>query len=157
MSIGPDSGTYEVIERLLDALGGSRLLLLLGCRSGYRFGWSGHKALTHITLSPLSSANARDLARSVLGQRATDDMVVAGIADRTGGNPFFIEEAAAMPDPALVPPTVGSILGARLDALKPAEKQFIEVLATVGEPTSAELISDVLHFDGGGSGGDRRA
>ena len=147
-----NSGTYEVIERLLDALGGSRLLLLLGCRSGYRFGWSGHKALTHITLSPLSSANARDLARSVLGQRATDDMVVAGIADRTGGNPFFIEEAAAMPDPALVPPTVGSILGARLDALKPAEKQFIEVLATVGEPTSAELVSDVLDFDGGGSG-----
>jgi class 3 adenylate cyclase len=147
-----DSGTYEVIERLLDALGQSRLLLLLGCRSGYRFEWSGHPALTHVALSPLSSANARDLARSVLGQRATDDTVVAGIADRTGGNPFFIEEAAAMPDPAVVPPTVGSILGARLDALKPAEKQFIEVLATVGEPTSAELVSDVLEIDGGGTG-----
>ena len=147
-----DSGTYEVIERLLDALGQSRLLLLLGCRSGYRFEWSGHPALTHVALSPLSSANARDLARSVLGQRATDDTVVAGIADRTGGNPFFIEEAAAMPDPAVVPPTVGSILGARLDALRPAEKQFIEVLATVGEPTSAELVSDVLEIDGSGTG-----
>ena len=70
----------------------------------------------------------------------------------TGGNPFFIEEAAAMPDPAVVPPTVGSILGARLDALRPAEKQFIEVLATVGEPTSAELVSDVLEIDGSGTG-----
>ncbi len=146
-----DSGTYEVIERLLDAIGKSRLLLLLGWRAGYRFGWSEHSALTHVALSALSPANARDLARSVLGQRATDNSVVAGIADRTGGNPFFIEEAAAMPDPALVPPTVGSIIGARLDALKPEEKRFIEVLATVGEPTSAELLANVLDADEGGA------
>ena len=142
-----NSGTYEVIERLLNSIGGSRLLLLLGWRAGYRFGWSEHQALTHVALSALPPAYARDLARSVLGQRAADDAVVAGIADRTGGNPFFIEEAAAMPDPALVPPTVGSVLGARLDALKPAEKRFIEVLATVGEPTSAELIANVLDIE----------
>ncbi len=104
-----DSGTYEVIERLLDALGGSRLLLLLGWRAGYRFGWSEHTALTHVALPALSPAHARDLARSVLGERAADEGVLAGIADRTGGNPFFIEEAAAMPDPAVVPPTVGSM------------------------------------------------
>ena len=147
-----DSGTYEVIERLLDLLGGSRLLLLLGWRAGYRFGWSDHNALTHVALSALSPANARDLARSVLGERATDDTVVAGIADRTGGNPFFIEEAAAMPDLALVPPTVGSVIGARLDALKPDEKRFIEVLATVGEPASAELLANVLDVDEGRAG-----
>lgn len=139
-----DSGTDEVIQRLLGALGRSRLLLLLGWRSGYRFTWAEHPALTHIALSPLLAAEARQLARSVLGQRAVSDAVVAELADRTAGNPFFIEEAATIPDPALVPPTVSSVLSARVDALKPEEKQFIEALATVGEPTSTRLLSMVL-------------
>ncbi len=139
-----DSGTYEVIERLLDALDGSRLLLLLGWRSGYRFAWSGHPALTHVAMSPLLPAEARKLARSVLGPRAVDDATVTELADRAAGNPFFIEEAAAIPDPAQVPPTVSSILSARIDALKADEKQFIEALVTVGEPTTAELLSSVL-------------
>jgi len=139
-----DSGTYEVIERLLGALEGSRLLLLLGWRSGYRFAWAGHPALTNVSLSPLLPAEARQLARSVLGQRAISDATVADLADRTAGNPFFIEEAAAIPDPAQVPPTVTSILSARVDALRPDEKQFIEALVTVGEPTTAELLSSVI-------------
>jgi hypothetical protein len=93
------------------------------------------------------AAEARKLARSALGQRAVSDAVVAELADRTAGNPFFIEEAATIPDPALVPPTVSSVLSARVDALKPEEKQFIEALATVGEPTTARLLSIVLDTD----------
>ena len=139
-----NSGTDEVIQRLLGALGHSRLLLLLGWRSGYRFTWAEHPALTHIALSPLVAAEARKLARSALGQRAVSDAVVAELADRTAGNPFFIEEAATILDPALVPPTVSSVISARVDALMPEEKQFIEVLATVGEPTTTRLLSIVL-------------
>jgi class 3 adenylate cyclase len=139
-----DSGTYDVIERLLDALAGSRLLLLLGWRSGYRFALAEHPALTHVALSPLLPADARQLARTVLGERAIGDASVVELADRAAGNPFFIEEAAAIPDPAQVPQTVTSILSARVDVLKPDEKRFIEALVTVGEPTTAELLASVL-------------
>jgi class 3 adenylate cyclase/tetratricopeptide (TPR) repeat protein len=139
-----DSGTYDVIERLLDALAGSRLLLLLGWRSGYRFALAGHPVLTHVALPPLLPAHARQLARTALGPRASGDANVAELADRAAGNPFFIEEAAAIPDSAQVPPTVTSILSARVDVLRPDEKQFIEALVTVGEPTTAELLSSVL-------------
>ena len=139
-----DADTDEVVERLLDALDGSRLLLVLGWRAGYRSVWAGHRALTRIALSPLSPANARDLARRVLGQRAANDAVVDRLADRTGGNPFFIEEAAAMPDLLQAPPSVRGVIGARLDSLDPAKKQFIEALATVGESASAPLLSLVL-------------
>lgn len=152
-----DSGTDEVIERLLDALDASRLLLLLGWRSGYRFTWAAHPALTHVALSPLAPAEARKLARSALGQRAVSDAVVAELADRTAGNPFFIEEAATIPDPVLVPPTISSVLSARVDALKPEGKQFIEVLATVGEPTTTRLLSIVLDHAPNSAGPDRAA
>ncbi len=147
-----DPDTEEVVERLLDGLDGSRLLLVLGCRPDYRSAWIDHPALTKVSLAPLASANARDLARSVLGSRARDDGLVAGLADRAAGNPFFIEEAAEMPDLVLMPPTVRSLIAARLDRLKPEEKQFIEVLATMDEPASAALLANLLdtypHRDG---------
>ena len=139
-----DADTDEVVARLLDALDGSRLLLVLGWRAGYRSVWAGHRALTRIALSPLSPANARDLARQVLGPRAANDAVVDRLADRTGGNPFFIEEAAAMPDLMQAPPSVRGVIGARLDSLDAAKKQFIEALATMGESASAPLLSLVL-------------
>ncbi len=139
-----DPDTDEVIGRLLDELEGSRLLLLLGWRADYRPIWAGHPALALVALPPLPAADARHLARSVLGHRATSDVIVAALAERTGGNPFFIEEAATMPEPVQVPPTVRSVLGARLDSLEPEAKEFIEVLATVGEPASADLVSIVM-------------
>ena len=142
-----DADTDEVVARLLDALDGSRLLLVLGWRAGYRSVWAGHGALTRIALSPLSPANARDLARQVLGQRAANDDVVDLLADRTGGNPFFIEEAAAMPDLMQAPPSVRGVIGARLDSLDASKKQFIEALATVGEPASAKLLTIVVGGD----------
>ena len=142
-----DPDTEEVIERLLDALEGSRLLLLLGWRSGYETNLAQHPALTQVPLLPLSLANARDLARIVLGSRAADEAAVTALADRAGGNPFFIEEAAAMPDLGELPPSVRSLLGARLDRVRPEQKQLIEVLATVGEPTSAQLLAMVLETD----------
>ncbi len=144
-----DPDTEEVVERLLDQLDSHRLLLLLGWRSDYRPAWVEHPTVIHIALPPLSATNARDLARSVLRDRSADDAAVADLVERSGGNPFFIEEAAAMPDPVAVPPTVRSMLGARLDRLKPTEKQFIEVLATVGEPASADVLADLLNNDRG--------
>lgn len=146
-----DPDTEEVVERLLGALDGSRLLLLLGWRSGYQTALARHPALVQVPLAPLSTANARDLARIVLGNRAADEAAVAALADRAGGNPFFIEEAAAMPDHGELPPSVRSLLGARLDRLQPEQKQLIEVLATVGEPASAQLLAMVLESGRTGS------
>ncbi len=139
-----DSETEEVIERLLDGIGNSRLLLLLGWRAGYRPPGAPSPRLIEVALPPLPQTYARTLARSVLGQRAIDEAVVEQIAERTGGNPFFLEEAAAMPDLRELPPTARALLGARLDSLGREAKQLVEVVATVGEPASMELLAQVL-------------
>jgi predicted ATPase len=61
----------------------------------------------------------------------------AKIARASGGNPLFIEEMLAMSGEAegevIVPPTLRALLAARLDQLKPAERNVLERGAIEGE------------------------
>lgn len=139
-----DPETEAVIARLLDRMAGCRLLLVLGWRPDFAPGWQGAPALTVIPLVPLSETESRDLARSLLAPHYVETTAAEEIAARADGNPFFIEEAAAMPDLATLPPTVRSLLGARLDRLPAAEKHLMEVVAAVGEPTTEAVLAAVM-------------
>jgi tetratricopeptide (TPR) repeat protein len=83
-----------------------------------------------LRLDPLSAQEAVELVRQASGGRV-DDAEATAIADRAGGNPFFIVETTGMlirdregpPEPgaaapvASLPPTVQAVVTARLDAL----------------------------------------
>jgi class 3 adenylate cyclase/tetratricopeptide (TPR) repeat protein len=84
-----------------------------------------------LRLDPLSSEEAVELVRQASGGRV-DDAEAQAIADRAGGNPFFIVETtgmllrdgeSAVPGArrpvASLPPTVQAVVTARLDALPP--------------------------------------
>src|SRR4029453_2900447 len=75
-------------------------------------------------LEPLSQNESIDLARQASG-RGIDDTEATEIADRTGGDPFFIIETTGMLLPGAsvprgtLPPTVQAVVSARLDHLRP--------------------------------------
>jgi class 3 adenylate cyclase/tetratricopeptide (TPR) repeat protein len=87
--------------------------------------WAG-SAWNHtlVRLEPLSSEESGDLARQASGRRL-DEHTARHIAERAGGNPFFIIETTGMlldtpvPDIAhtALPPTVQAVVAARLDRL----------------------------------------
>jgi class 3 adenylate cyclase/tetratricopeptide (TPR) repeat protein len=75
-----------------------------------------------LRLEPLSQNESIDLARQASG-RGIDDTEATEIAERTGGNPFFIIETTGMLLPGssaprgTLPPTVQAVVSARLDHL----------------------------------------
>ena len=87
------------------------------------------------------------------------------IVERTGGNPFFIEEIVqalfgegalvrngvvkvAHPLPRLrLPPTVQGILAARIDRLSTAQKDLLQTLAVIGGVSSLDLLRQVASTD----------
>jgi class 3 adenylate cyclase/tetratricopeptide (TPR) repeat protein len=85
---------------------------------------SGNAVLVH--LDPLSSEESMELVHAAGGDKI-DDLESAAIAERAGGNPYFIIETTGMlvneAGTALVrgaanlPPTVQAVVAARLDAL----------------------------------------
>jgi tetratricopeptide (TPR) repeat protein len=122
----------DLIERLgaKGARGSRRALVVALARPELlesRPSWgtsSGNSVLVH--LDPLSSEESIELVRAAGGDKI-NDLESAAIAERAGGNPYFIIEttgmlmnqagAAPARGAANLPPTVQAVVAARLDAL----------------------------------------
>jgi class 3 adenylate cyclase/tetratricopeptide (TPR) repeat protein len=157
-----DSGSESLMEVLVDALPGTRILLLVNYRPGYVPPWAG-KQFDQIALAPLRATLAGELASRLLGDDETVAPLLPLIADRARGNPLFIEELvrkfeeggnlmgergayrlAHAPDPRLVPDTVQAIIAARIDARPEAEKSVLQTAAVIGREFVGALLVRLL-------------
>jgi class 3 adenylate cyclase/tetratricopeptide (TPR) repeat protein len=125
----------ELIERLgAPARGQPRRALVLALARpellDERPAWGTSTAnAIRLRLEPLSQNESIDLARQASG-RGIDDTEATEIAERTGGNPFFIIETTGMLLPGSaaprggLPPTVQAVVSARLDHLPPRLREL---------------------------------
>ena len=83
----------DFLSHLVDAPSGSRSLLLVNFRPEYDAEWMRQSWYRQIPLAPLG----RDAMAELLADRLGPDPSLESLADpihvRTGGNPFFTEEA----------------------------------------------------------------
>lgn len=138
-----DPETDSVLAAVLDRLCEVPLLLLLGWRPDRPPALAAHKAVATLPVPPLPEAEAEQLAAQLLGDAGGE--AARGIVVRSGGNPLFVEEEVhAQGVPHLtrpsVPPTVRSLLAARIDTLDDAPKAVLEALAVLGEPSDEATI-----------------
>jgi len=152
-----DDAVLEHIGSLLTRLRGVPFTLLATARPELSDRWSlpvgRHDALT-LHLDPLDSAATRALIRDRLGAN-TADAVVDLLLERSGGNPFFIEELAALMqesevDPSAVadagatvralPATLRGLIAARLDGLDAPARRVLEDAAVAGSTGPTDLL-----------------
>ena len=105
-------------------------------------------------------------SHELLGPDRSLDGLSELIAERTGGNPLYVEEIvreldesgtldgergayrmAREIDELPVPPTVQAIIAARIDRLTPEAKVTLQTAAAIGTETSKELLSEVVDLD----------
>ena len=113
--------------------------------------WGGGRpSFSAIFLDPLPREQASKLVTMLLEVEALPDGVHDRIVERAGGNPFFAEEivrhlvdrrgadepsvGGPAPDVAAIPipDTVQAVIAARIDLLRPDEKQVLQAGAVVG-------------------------
>src|SRR5262249_40641051 len=103
-----------------------------------------------LQLEPLDAENGARLAASAAGGDlpAADD---AELAERTGGNPLFLEEAARdlveRGNGAVVPAAIQETLQARLDRLAPQTREVAAVASVVGRTFGAPLLERLVPVD----------
>ena len=135
------SEVLEILEHLAGWTRDAPILVLCAGRPEVLLvhpSWGRIRGGITVHLEPLGTDDAVVLARSLLGERS-DDAVERRIAEVSGGNPFFIEEVVAALPPSqdaigevAVPPTVMSLLDARVDALDGDERFVLERAAVLG-------------------------
>ena len=157
-----DGETQALLDLLVDSVAGARILLLVNYRPEYRHEWSGKSYYTQLRLDPLGGESAGAMLTALLGDGAELGTIKQLIAERTGGNPFFMEEVvqalfdqgALMRNGAVkvvrplsqlrLPPTVQGVLAARIDQLSAAQKGLLQTLAVIGREAPFGLIEQVV-------------
>jgi class 3 adenylate cyclase len=115
-----------------------------------------------ITVGPLSDLETATLIVALLGCDPTVGPLGETIAERAGGNPFYVEEMVreleqrtvlagrrgnyVCPTPGAdiaLPATLQATIAARIDRLNPAAKRTLAAASVIGSPFDAQLVSAV--------------
>ncbi len=170
-----DSGSEVFVANYLDATQGGRGLTILNFRPDYHAAWMSKSYYRQIALAPLGPEAVDQLLADLLGSDPSLSGLGELVCERTGGNPFFIEEvvfslveegclegergAYRLVRPvagAGVPASVHAVLAARIDRLAAREKAVLQAAAVIGkefpEPVLARVaglepsaLEDALH------------
>jgi len=154
-----DGGSQAMLHGLVEGMEGTPTLVLVNYRPEHKPAWAASPRYETIELQPLDRADTAKLLRDLAGSDPSLDGIDEPIHERTGGNPFFIEEIVrelaesgylqgergsyrlAKPiEDAGVPVTVQAVLAARIDRLDPAAKQLLQVASVVGKEVSGEAL-----------------
>src|SRR5262249_50109266 len=138
-----DEASLVFVEGAAEALPGTRTLLLLNFRPEYQAAWTQH--YDELPLLPLGPEGIASLLRDLLGTDPSVAPLLERIRERTGGNPFFIEEvvqsliearclegtrgSCRLVRPvadAVIPLTVQAVLDARIDRLPERERMVLK-------------------------------
>jgi class 3 adenylate cyclase/predicted ATPase len=156
-----DEQTQGLLDLLADSVASARMLLLFNYRPEYHHGWTNKSYYSQVRLDPLAGADSAAMLSALLGEGDELSPLRRLIAERTGGNPFFIEEIVQglFEDRALVrngtvritrslshlrlPPTVQGMLAARVDRLPPPQKDLLQTLAVIGREARLQLVRQV--------------
>ena len=145
-----DPESHDVLDAVVEALAGARILLIATYRTEYRHSWRG-AGLTEISLEPLSHQSADEMLDDLLGTDPSLTRARTEIVAKTGGNPFYLEESVrALVDSGLltgtrgafrmeppmtalvVPESVRDVVAARMDQLTARRRRILQCAAAIG-------------------------
>jgi class 3 adenylate cyclase/tetratricopeptide (TPR) repeat protein len=145
-----DEETDVLLNLLADSIGTSRVLLLVNYRPEYSHSWGSKTYYCQLRLDPLGKESGDAMLETLLGSDASLAPLKRLIAEKTEGNPLFMEEMylSLLEDGTLarnggvklvkplaslrIPPTVQGILAARIDRLPADEKDLLQTVAVIG-------------------------
>jgi tetratricopeptide (TPR) repeat protein len=159
-----DEGTRLLLENLVDAIPRQPLLLLVNYRPEFVDPWIAREHHTLIKLDPLPAKAARELLDEIFGDDASLAPLKHMLVEVTGGNPLFLEESArtlidkgsvvSAPGGELrlrgrveelqIPPSVQSIIAARIDHRPAREKAVLQTAAVIGTQVPLSLLARLL-------------
>jgi class 3 adenylate cyclase len=140
------------VAQLAELTNGRRFMLLLNFRPEYDASWMKRSWYQQLPLLPLGREAVEELLAGLLGHDLSLAKLGERIRERTGGNPFFIEEVVqSLAEPGSlegakghyrlarpietieIPTTVQAVLAARIDRLPEREKQLLQTAAVIGK------------------------
>ncbi len=157
-----DEASMDFVATLVDAMLGTRMLLVLNYRPTFKANWQAATHFQKIELTELSSEDTSQIVRELISHRRELLDICELIARRSGGNPFFAEELvrslaesgalSGEPGPSrnsidsiarALPSNVQSVVGARIDRLGELDKALLQMCAIIGKEIPLVVLERV--------------
>jgi class 3 adenylate cyclase/tetratricopeptide (TPR) repeat protein len=157
-----DPSSQELLDRLVVALARFPILLLGTSRPGFHHTWGDLTYFHRLTVEPLADEHIDALISDYFQPHDASPALKALIRERTGGNPFFVEELLralhdqqliALPDDVYVlkagahldlPSSVHRVLAARIDRLPLEAKHLLQTAAVIGREVPLALLQAMV-------------
>jgi class 3 adenylate cyclase/tetratricopeptide (TPR) repeat protein len=157
-----DEASQDFLETWIAAVEGTRVLMVLTFRPDWSLP-SRPPWYRELALGELGRGEVGQVIRDLIGDGPGLDEVVAHVAERSDGNPFFAEELilalaqsgvlvgerghyrlapSGWQNPTL-PTTVEAVIGARIDLLPDDEKTLLQTAAIIGKEFPFEVLRAV--------------
>ncbi len=160
-----DEGSGVFLAEMISAVEGTLTLAVVNFRPEYEAEWTDAPVYRRMSLVPLGLESTEELLDDLAGSDPSLDGLEELIHERTGGNPFFIEEVirelveagylegdrgsyrlTKPVDDSRVPATVQAILAARIDRLASA-KALLQAAAVIGKEVPEQALRLVADAD----------
>ncbi|HET6681168.1 MAG TPA: tetratricopeptide repeat protein [Gemmatimonadaceae bacterium] len=159
-----DEGSRAALRQLAEIIPAFPLLVVVTSRPEREVEWGSADQHTLMHLGPLDVASAEAIACAAFQADRVAPELTAQLYDRTGGNPFFLEElCAALREQGSVvlrdgvgalvdvtetgtmqvPQTVQGVLRTRIDRLDDEALQTLRVASVIGRVFSRGVLADV--------------
>lgn len=154
-----DEASNEVLKHLMEMASSYPLLIIVSYRPETPFVMAHAIRQIALPLTQLDAEATKRMIESVLGTESFPAELVKVIHERTGGNPFFVEElcrtlqeeekikivdgGAVIPeslDMIRLPDRVESVIRARLDRLTFQEQEALRLASVIGRDFSRTLL-----------------
>jgi class 3 adenylate cyclase/tetratricopeptide (TPR) repeat protein len=157
-----DAETLAVLDALVDSAAASELLVLVSYRPEHRHAWGGKTYYREVAMDTLAARDTEILLDQLLGSERSLAPVKPVLVERSGGNPFFLEESVrnlvesgalvgerrayrlvSLPSATDVPATVFSVLAARIDRLTLEDKRVLQTASAIGKDVPRALLEAI--------------
>lgn len=144
-----DSTTEQWLSYFVHRIVSKPVLLLASYRPGYTADWLGHSNTTQLSIPRLNDEDSGQIVTHKLAEDEGSTALCRQIVSVAQGNPFFLEELSKSASGLLdgdseeIPATVQSVLSARIDQLRPAEKALLQLASVVGISISGRMLEAV--------------
>ena len=148
-----DPTSLDVLQALAERGAQAPLLIVATTRPEFRPPWKLRSHHGVISLAPLDAGEVARMVGEIATRHALSKDVIAGVSERSGGVPLFVEEVTRLllergeaGGVQAIPPTLQQSLAARLDRLGSA-REIAQIGAVLGRGFSHALLQAVAGLD----------
>jgi serine/threonine protein kinase/predicted ATPase len=160
-----DDASNRALQHLTEVVAGSPLLIAVTTRPepGTLVDAPDPDHAARINLGPLEFPASLAIIKAVLAVERVPDELARRLHERTGGNPFFLEEMchalreagivaahgaeavlSGAPSALQLPDSVQAVIRSRLDRLNPEGRDVLRVASVIGREFTRRILSDAI-------------